>query len=119
MIVQEYDSKGQVVNTRCDIDITEDDRVVGQITYFIDSSTEEKLTYLASMVIFKGYSIMSIGTEVIKQLASLHNGVYLCPDNEDSERLCRRLGEELDSRHIPPAFQSSYDEYGKMYFVEG
>ena len=44
----------------------------------------------------KGYRGHGIGTTAIREIASRHRAVYLCPDNKDAARLYARLAEKLD-----------------------
>lgn len=55
---------------------------------------EEELNYIEKIEISENYRNHGYGTYVLKELARLHDSIYLAPDNADAQRLYERLGEE-------------------------
>lgn len=79
-----------------------------------DEDGEKENAYCKSIEIYKNYRNNGYGTKVLKTLANENGGIYICPDNDDAERLYKRLGEETDA---PQEFSSEIDNWGIMYFI--
>lgn len=103
-----------------ELDITKDGEIIGGIGLFVsyDEDGEEDNAFVKDIGIDEEYQNRGYGTEVLKNLAREHGGIYICPDNPDAERLYRRLGEEIDYSHVPKNLTSELDEYGVMYYID-
>lgn len=99
-----------------DISITLDGAKIGYAELFVayDEDGDETAAYVKSIEIESAHRNHGYGTEVLKMLADAHDGIYICPDNEDAERLYARLGEETSA---PDEFESEYDSWGVMYYI--
>lgn len=99
-----------------DISIMMDGVKIGYAELFIafDEDGDEDAAYIKSIEIKKDFRNRGYGTATLKQLAEEHNGIYICPDNKDAERLYARLGEETNA---PEAFESELDNWDSMYFI--
>lgn len=100
-----------------DIDIMLNGIKIGYVELFIsyDEDGEETASYIKSIEIKESYRNLGFGTEVLKRLAKDHNGIYICPDNKNAERLYARLGHETDA---PEEFESELDNWGIMYYIQ-
>lgn len=98
------------------IDIYEGETKVGYAELFVsyDEDGDEKSAYINSIEIYEAYRNNGLGTKTLKEIAAEHNGVYICPDNEDAERLYARIGEETSA---PDELESEMDNWGVMYYI--
>lgn len=103
-----------------EMNIMHDGLKIGYVELFVtfDEDGDEKSAYVKSIGIDEAHRNRGYGTEVLKSLAQEHGGIYICPDNADAERLYKRLGEELDYRHVPQELTAEIDEYGVMYYID-
>lgn len=103
-----------------ELDIMQGRQKIGYIELFVayDEDGDETSAYVKSIEINAAHRNHGYGTEVLKSLAQEHGGIYICPDNADAERLYKRLGEELDYRHVPQELTAEIDEYGVMYYID-
>jgi len=94
-----------------DIDIILNGEKIGYAELFII----DEYNYIKSIEIKKEYRSKGYGTKVLTDLAAELNGLYICPDNNDAERLYARLGDETNA---PECLESETDEYGTMYYIQ-
>lgn len=101
-----------------DIKIMLDGEQIGYIEMFenLDEDGDTENTLVKSININEEHRNNGYGTAALKQLASEQGDIYICPDNEDAERLYQRIGEETDA---PENLEGEMDEYGAMYIIEG
>ena len=102
-----------------DLKIMLDDAKIGYVEIYIgyDDDGDETYTFVKTIDIDEEHRNHGYGTQVLKTLADEHDGIYLCPDNDDAERLYARLGDEVDYAHCPDALEGEMDEYGTMYHI--
>lgn len=110
-LIEEYDTMKMF-----DISIMLGSDKIGYAELFIsyDEDGDESAAYVKSIEIKGLYRNNGYGTEILKALAEEHRGIYICPDNDDAERLYARLGEETSA---PREFESELDNWGKMYVI--
>jgi GNAT superfamily N-acetyltransferase len=90
---------------------------VGYYTLYIPRDCE--WAYIWDLNIAKDYRNKGIGTEEIKKVAEEYGTAYICPSNENSERLYARLGTAISKNQCPKELVSVFDEIGKMYLICG
>lgn len=71
---------------------------------------EDGSTYLERIDIYDGHQNRGYGTKFIEWLANRYDGIYAAPDNEDSQRLFERLGED-DSHGDMAGFDQGFGVY--------
>ena len=98
------------------IKIYDGEAEIGYAELFVsyDEDGDEKSAYINSIEIYETYRNKVFGTAALKELATKHNGIYICPDNEDAERLYARIGEETDA---PDELEAEMDNWGVMYYI--
>ena len=98
------------------IDILKGETKVGYAELFVsyDEDGDEKSAYINSIEIYETYRNNGLGTKVLKEIAAEHGGIYICPDNEDAERLYARIGEETGA---PDELEAEMDNWGVMYYI--
>lgn len=98
------------------IKIYDDDQEVGYAELFVsyDEDGDEKSAYINSIEIYEQYRNHGFGTAALKEIAAEHGGIYICPDNEDAERLYARIGEETSA---PDELEAEMDNWGVMYYI--
>lgn len=99
-----------------DISIMEGETKVGYAELLVsyDEDGDEKSAYINSIEIYEQFRNCGHGTAALKTIAAEHNGVYICPDNEDAERLYARIGEETGA---PDELEAEIDNWGVMYYI--
>ena len=96
----------------CKYKVVRNKKVIGQYTLFI----EQSFVYVWCFIIDKSYRNNGIGTDILLRLARRYKRVYICPSNENSERLYARLGNMVDK--CPKELQKPFREL-KMYLICG
>ncbi|MBR0075580.1 MAG: GNAT family N-acetyltransferase [Synergistaceae bacterium] len=76
----------------------------------------EEQNYVASIEVFEEFRNKGYGTEILKAFAQKYGKIYLCPTNEDNERLFARLGKETEN--FPETLLEFYVEHEKMFVIE-
>ena len=94
-----------------DIDIILNDAKIGYAELFVMNG---EYNYIKSIEIKKEHRNKGYGSKVLTDLAAELDGLYICPDNNDAERLYTRLG---DKTNAPECLESETDEYGVMYYI--
>jgi len=94
-----------------DIDIILNDVKIGYAELFV---IDGEYNYIKSIEIKKEHRNKGYGSKVLTDLAAELDGLYICPDNRDAERLYARLGDETNA---PECLESETDEYGVMYYI--
>ena len=129
VFAQEWDEEiGDMVETdvlsskELDVKILSDDMTeeLGYMTLFeyYDEDGNVDVLYVATIEIYEPYRNCGHGSSTLKQLAKKYGQVYLCPTDEDNERLYARLGEEVEYRHAPDCLKGCFDTWGTMYVIE-
>lgn len=95
--------------------IVRDKKTIGQYTLFLGKG----FVYVWCFIIDESYRNRCIGTGILLQLANRYKRVYICPSNENSERLYARLGTAISKNQCPKELVSVFEEIGKMYLICG
>ena len=90
-------------------------KVIGRYTLFIGQG----FVYVWCFIIDKPHRNNGIGTGILLRLARRYKRAYICPSNENSERLYARLGTAINKNKCPKELLSVFDEIGKMYLICG
>ena len=98
------------------IAIMNDGEQIGYAELFVsyDEDGDEKSAYINSIEIYEQFRNCGHGTAALKTIAAEHDGLYICPDNEDAERLYARIGEECGA---PDELEAEMDNWGVMYYI--
>lgn len=80
-----------------------------------DEDGDEKSAYISSIEIYEEHRNHGYGTAALRTIAAEHGSIYICPDNEDAERLYARIGEECGA---PDELEAAMDNWGVMYRIE-
>lgn len=113
----ENESTNEVVAKWFNIKIMKDDEQIGYAELFVsyDEDGDEKSAYINSIEIYEQFRNCGYGSAALKAIAAEHDGLYICPDNEDAERLYARIGEECGA---PEELESEMDNWGVMYRID-
>lgn len=106
-----YNENDDVIMYSLDSDIMLDDVKIGYIQ--VSEMTKEDIIYINTIDINAEYRNKGFGTQILKNFS----GAYICADNENAERLYKRIGEEIDYKHCPECLEGNFDEYGNMYQI--
>ena len=92
-------------------------KCIGESDIFVsfDDDGDIENAYCKSLMICPEYRNKGYGTEFLRRVACYYDGLYICPDNKNAERLYKRIGYECVS---PQEFKSELDTYVKMYFIQ-
>ena len=111
ILTDRYDSMKQYF-----IEIFLQDECIGESDIFVSFDDEDiKNAYCKSLMIYPEYRNKGYGSEFLIRVSCFYNGLYICPDNKNAERLYARLGYECDS---PEEFKSELDTYDKMFYIQ-
>ena len=94
---------------------------IGYMQFFegYDEDGELDFGFVLSFEVFEEFRNKGYGTQILKMLAQKYGKIYLCPTDENNERLYARIGEEIDFAKCPEMIQSNFDTYEKMFLIEG
>ncbi|MBR0076257.1 MAG: GNAT family N-acetyltransferase [Synergistaceae bacterium] len=84
-----------------------------------DEDSKLDFGFVLSFEVFEAFRNKGYGTQILKMLAQKYGKIYLCPTDENNERLYARIGEEIDFAKCPEMIQSNFDTYEKMFLIEG
>lgn len=90
---------------------------VGHYTLYFPKKSE--WVYIWDLNIAKECRNKGIGTSEIMRVAKKYGTVYICPSNDNSERLYAGLGTAITKEECPKELLSVYEELGKMYLICG
>ena len=92
------------------------DKCIGESDIFVsfDDVVIEN-AYCKSLMIYPEYRNKGYGIEFLRRVSCYYDGLYICPDSKNAERLYARIGYECDS---PEEFESELDTHDKMYFIQ-
>ena len=82
---------------------------------FYDEDGDVSIAYVKDIAIDEDFRNHGYGTYVLQELSDKYNGIYICPENDDSERLYQRLGSSVSNP--PDELESEFDEWGTMYLI--
>jgi len=82
---------------------------------FYDEDDDVSIAYVKDIKIDEAYRNNGYGTFILKELSDKYNGILICPENSDAERLYNRIGEHVSSP--PGELESEFDEWGSMYLI--
>lgn len=112
----ENEATNEVVAKWFDVKIMNDNEQIGYAELFVSYDEDgEKSAYINSIEIYEQFRNCGHGTAAIRAIATEHDGVYICPDNEDAERLYKRIGEECGA---PEELEAEMDNWGVMYRID-
>ena len=87
----------------------------GYLYLFYDEDGDLSVAYVKDINIDEAYRNHGYGTSVLRQLSDKYDGIYICPDNPDAERLYDRLGRQVSSP--PEEIESELDSWDSMYLI--
>lgn len=104
-----------------DFNFYDGDVHIGYMQFFegYDEDSELDFGFVLSFEVFEAFRNKGYGTQILKMLAQKYGKIYLCPTDENNERLYARIGEEIDFAKCPEMIQSNFDTYEKMFLIEG
>ena len=82
---------------------------------FYDEDDDVSIAYVKDIKIDEAYRNNGYGTFILKELSDKYNGILICPENSDAERLYNRIGERVSSP--PDELESEFDEWGSIYLI--
>ena len=129
VFAQEWDEEigdmveSDVLSSRnLDVKILSDDidKELGYMTLCetYDEDGDIDVLYVATIEIYEPYRNCGHGSSTLKQLAEKYGSIYLCPTDEDNERLYARLGKEVEYKYVPDCLKSCLDTWDTMYVIE-
>ncbi|MBR0075681.1 MAG: GNAT family N-acetyltransferase [Synergistaceae bacterium] len=115
----EWVENDTLANKQVDFNFYDGDVHIGYMQFFegYDDEGELDFGFVMSFEIFEAFRNKGYGTQILKMLAQKYGKIYLCPTDEDNERLYARIGEEIEK--CPEMIQSNFDTYKKMFLIEG
>ena len=94
------------------VDVIVENEKVGRVDIIVPPEEESNEVYIEMITINKDQRNKGYGTEALNMLAEEYGFIYMAPDDENNQRLYKRIGEEY-TVNTPEVDQG----FG-VYFIE-